>query len=879
MPIFCFLIVIFVIALGITNQIVSVIEKENIRLLQEKHTFGIKKIIDRAITEITTSQMLKYDVPMFMEIKQKDVIEDIKTYWQKNNLEGAIVVNTNGSPDIIFSSLKNVSYDLIKSHNDKEYTLINKKFFLITIKFPLWDWSIYTVSDSITFSETIKYINYIIPINFVGAFLSLLVLWFVFNRNVARPLKEIKEAVKKEETIKKTNINEMDVLVNTINKSFNDLRTKNQHTKILHDTVIELQKYNTTYQIMEYTATIGRDIFDVDTCVLVTIDKDNKITNLILKSGYITERESANIVSSLNKDMPFHTKPVIINSKDDIAQLIEDQQILDKTFNLSAFPYKLKSNDCTLIFYFLNKNDGFTDYDVALMNIFTSDVTLILETAQNIAKLKRFQKVIDSSFDSIIITNSNGEITYVNPTFELTTGYKMDEVIGKNPSILKSNYHKQAFYNELWQKLKSGQVWKGEFINKKKTGELFNESAVIFPIYFEDEVNYVAIKRDITHEKKLYEQLIRSQKMEAIGTLAGGIAHDFNNILTAILGYSELILNSINPNDKFFKPTKIINESAKKAGELTKKILTITRKEKLEAQAVQINDIIKDVIDLISHSIPKSIEIVSHLSGDIPITYADPTQIHQVILNLSVNARDAMPEGGTLTISTALVGSSNGSAIDLADLKDEFIKITVSDTGIGMDADIQQKVFDPFFTTKDKGKGSGLGLFIVHSIITNHNGYINLYSEPNKGTRFNIYLPINKASQQSSDENNSILKGTGTLLLIDDEEDVRSVCKDILNSFGFDVITAIDGKEGIQKYIEHRDKIRAVILDMIMPRMGGNEVFQTLKEINPSVKVIISSGFSQEGYAGIDKLIKDGALGFIQKPFTLQTIKNILKQI
>lgn len=405
---------------------------------------------------------------------------------------------------------------------------------------------------------------------------------------------------------------------------------------------------------------------------------------------------------------------------------------------------------------------------------------------------------------------------------------------------------------------------------------------MIVPIYFENEIYFAAIKRDITNEKKLYEQLLRSQKMEAIGTLAGGIAHDFNNILTAILGYSEIMLAMIKEKDPFFKYVNIINNAAQKGADLAKKILMVTRKEKMETKPVNINEIINNSMELLERSIPKNIEILLNLKDGIPNIMADPSQIQQVIMNLAVNARDAMPDGGRLIIETSVVGAENGAANGIPSDKGEFIKLSVSDTGTGMDREIQRKIFEPFFTTKEKGKGTGLGLYMVHSIISNHGGYINLYSEPGRGTRFNIYLPITKSGVPEVSKQDIDMKGTETILIIDDEADIRQLCVDMLESLGYKVITAESGSEGINIFRAMKDKISVVILDMIMPKMGGSEVFQTIKTINPDAKVILCSGYNHEGFAGIDKLLKSGAAGFVQKPFTrhsiVQTIKKALSE-
>ena len=384
---------------------------------------------------------------------------------------------------------------------------------------------------------------------------------------------------------------------------------------------------------------------------------------------------------------------------------------------------------------------------------------------------------------------------------------------------------------------------------------------------------------DITEKKRLEERLMRSQKLEAVGTLAAGMAHDFNNLLTAILGYSGILLKMVKEGDPFYKPTSVIHDAAKRGAELGRKILTVTRKEKMATKPVNINDIIMHSMDLLQRSLPKDIEIVMKLKDALPMTNADPSQVQQVIINLAVNARDAMPDGGKLIIETAVVGSANGVGDHAHTYGSGYIKLSVSDTGAGIDSETQTKIFDPFFTTKEVGKGTGLGLYIVHSIVNNHGGYINLYSEPQKGTRFSIYLPIAKGTSAEAAHEIVDMRGTGTILVIDDEPDVRELCKDVLAPLGYTVLLAENAGAGINLYREKQNEICLVILDMIMPKMGGTEVFHALRTINRNVKILLYSGYGHTNFAGIDELLRRGANGFIQKPFSGQDIGIAIKNV
>lgn len=383
---------------------------------------------------------------------------------------------------------------------------------------------------------------------------------------------------------------------------------------------------------------------------------------------------------------------------------------------------------------------------------------------------------------------------------------------------------------------------------------------------------------DVTEKKRMEERLLRSQKLEAMGTLAGGIAHDFNNLLTAIMGYSEIICDSVSKEDPLYRQAGIIHSAAEKGAELSRRLLALMRKEETALKLVDMNEVIRSSLDLLERSIPKTIEIAINLVPDLPKIMADPSQMQQMIINLAVNARDAMAGEGKLTIETTVDGVDGAITDENLSTSSLFVNVSVSDTGMGMDKDTQSKIFDPFFTTKETGEGTGLGLYMVHSIVTHHGGYINLYSEPGKGARFSIYLPVAFISENDISEEPAQLSGSGTILVIDDESYVRELCKDMLPSLGYEVLFAENGTEGISIFGQQQNRISLVILDMIMPKMSGDKVFQALKTMRPDVKVLLCSGFSSDGFAGIDRLLKDGAKGFIQKPFSRRKMALSIKK-
>jgi signal transduction histidine kinase/ActR/RegA family two-component response regulator len=382
---------------------------------------------------------------------------------------------------------------------------------------------------------------------------------------------------------------------------------------------------------------------------------------------------------------------------------------------------------------------------------------------------------------------------------------------------------------------------------------------------------------DITERMHFQERLIRAQKLEAVGTLAGGMAHDFNNLLTAILGYSEIILSQTKEGDPFHRPVSIIYEAATRGAEFGRKILSMTSRQRLELTPVDLNEVVKNSVELLRRSMPRDIDIVTSLYDGLPMATADSSQMQQVIINLAANASDAMPTGGKLTIETAPAPSAEGIAG--APEGTGSIRLSVSDTGRGIDKETQAKIFDPFFTTKEVGKGTGLGLYIVHSIVQNHGGYINVYSESGRGTRFNVYLPVTKVAVAEASREQTDLTGSGTILVIDDEPRVRELCKDILERLGYSVLLADGGISGINLFRERRGDIAVVVLDMIMPGMGGTEVFRSIRTIDPDAKILLYSGYTHESFAGINELLKEGAAGFIQKPFSSRDIGLAINKV
>ncbi len=385
----------------------------------------------------------------------------------------------------------------------------------------------------------------------------------------------------------------------------------------------------------------------------------------------------------------------------------------------------------------------------------------------------------------------------------------------------------------------------------------------------------------VREQKKLEKQLRHFEKMEAIGQLAGGVAHDFNNQLGAILGYAELLRDHLKDNERLRRYADTIVQSAKHSADLTRQLLAFSRQGKYRSEPVDIHQTIKQVVSLLERSIDKRITIKKILTAKQAVTSGDPTQLENAFLNIAINARDAMPTGGALAFTTETAAIEAGSAHErlLGLVPGRYLQVSISDTGIGMDAETQKHIFEPFFTTKGIGEGAGMGLAGAYGTFKNHQGAVGVYSEPGRGSIFKVYLPLSEAAGKKIDLSAAIpaIKGTGHVLIADDEEVMRSAAADILLSLGYEVTCRNDGTEAMEYYRKAWRHIDLVILDLIMPGLNGCDTFHAMKEVNPQVKAIISSGYGLDD--DIQKTLEDGAAAFVQKPFRLAELSQAVAKV
>ena len=508
--------------------------------------------------------------------------------------------------------------------------------------------------------------------------------------------------------------------------------------------------------------------------------------------------------------------------------------------------------------------------------IILRDVT---EELKNAASQRRLVTAIEQANESVMITDHNGVIEYVNPFFTAVTGYSSEEVLGNNPRILKSGKHDPRFYKELWKTITHGHVWQGRFINCRKDGALFTEMATISPVRDVTGriTHFVAVKSDISHEVALEGKLRQAQKMESIGTLAGGIAHDFNNILGAILGFTDMALLRSEMDSELHDSLLHIRKGGKRAADLVQQILTFSRQSSMEKKPIKAAPLIRESLGLLRASLPSTIVIKKELQAEDVMILADATQLQQVVLNICTNAFQAMQElGGELTIRLEEVPfAENAHHATLP--TDRLLRLSVEDTGPGMEPDVVNRIFDPFFTTKEPGKGTGMGLSVVHGILRDLGGEIRVDSTPGKGTIFTVFLPIVEPEEDGEEQQHLPLPlGTEHILVVDDEKDVLTITKMMLTHQGYEVTTAENPVKALEEIRTGRAEYDLVLTDQTMPQLTGLEFVREVHALRPELPVVICTGYSDK--VNEESVKNVGAAGLMMKPVELRDLAVLIRK-
>ena len=558
-------------------------------------------------------------------------------------------------------------------------------------------------------------------------------------------------------------------------------------------------------------------------------------------------------------------RAIRLGAWDYVTKPVRDMAILVHTINKAAERARL-----------LRENREYREHLEEQVKARSSELVAANELLrQSEKKVDKLILAMEQVQEEIMITTLDGTIEYVNQGFVRGTGYERDEAIGQKPSILKSGKHPDRFYKDMWDTILDGRVWSGRIINKRKDGGVVQEETVISPLVDSagEPFGFCAVKRDITEKIKTEEKLRQTQKLEAIGTLAGGIAHDFNNVLTIILGLTQVALRKMATDYLPEGELRRVEDACFRAQELVGQILTFSRKSTPEMKGMDLLEALREALRLIHATAPRHIEIILETDLESTPIRGNATYMHQVLINLLTNAVQAIPEdrGGRITLR---LDEKKDASADI-----QFV-LEVRDTGVGMDAETLERVFEPFFTTKEQGKGTGLGLAVVHGIIVEHGGRISVESQPGEGTVFTIRLPKYRtaAPMVSSDYETPIdLPGQGHVLLVDDQPDVLYAGAEMLRALGFDVTEIVDSRVALEVVETDLKVFDLVIVDRDMPGFSGLDVARRVLEHDPKKPVIIATGYASQEY-----IVEAAALGIrrvIDKPFRIKAIQGILAEV
>jgi PAS domain S-box-containing protein len=677
-------------------------------------------------------------------------------------------------------------------------------------------------------------------------------------------------------------------------KAEEEIRRRNRELTLLNRVIAASAASLEPESILERTCRELAQAFDVTQAVAALLSEE-RISARVVAEYRAVDRDSAIGHTIPVADNPWlrymlvHKTPLAIDDAQNDPRLSPIHDLMRQRQVVSVLLLPLTMGDEVI---------GSLSLEAAEKRLFSAEeISLAWSVADQLAgalararldkERRQLSAVIDQTAEVVIITDTEGAILYINPAFERITGYIRAEVLGQTPRLLKSDKQGAGFYEEMWATISAGRVWHGRLVNKNKAGTFYTVDATITPVRDESGhiVNYVGVQRDVTQELQLEEEYRQAQRLEAVGRLAGGIAHDFNNLLTALVGYTQLLLEGTSPEDANYQDLSQIQETTDRAATLVRQLLTFSRREPTKPVVLNLNDVITDLLKLLDRIIGEDVQVIARLASDLPQIRADPGQMEQVLMNLAVNARDAMPDGGQLLIETASVDFEEGDGDSYIDMvPGTYVFLTISDSGVGMSQDVLRHIFEPFFTTKPEGEGTGLGLAMVYGIVKQHSGRIHAESESGGGTTFRIYIPAYYPEpgleQETPAEERTPqigpLTGSERLLVVEDEAPVRELVHRALEGFGYDVLVAANAKEATDLFRTHQSEIAMLISDVVMPDMPGPALYRSLAAEVPCLKVLFLSGYSTEIVQGRG-LLQD--VPFLQKPFTLTELARAVRQV
>ncbi len=605
------------------------------------------------------------------------------------------------------------------------------------------------------------------------------------------------------------------------------------------------------------------------TCGLVISGKTNPANPLFTKGGSSWTNDSFPLL-----DLPFAQDPRLHPRNNCIHQGYA---------SVALIPVRTTDRIVGLIQLNDKRKDRFTLETIEILEGIAAHIGSALMRKQAERELRRLSTAIEQSPETMMITDTEGTIQYVNPAFQTITGYTCEEAIGQNPRILKSGQHDADVYTAMWKTLLDGQVWEGRLINKRKDDSLYTEDVSIAPVKDPNGTitNYVAVKRDITAELEREDMLRQAQKMESVGRLAGGVAHDFNNMLTIILGQAQLLAMKLAADAPHRHNVAEIVQAAQRSANLTRQLLAFARKETIAPVPLDLNGAVGDLLKMLRRLIGEDIDLSWQPGAKLWRVKMDPGQLDQLLVNLCVNARDAIDGVGKVTIETENVSIDEEYCRSHVEAKPgHYVMLTVSDDGCGMDAETMSQVFEPFFTTKPTGEGTGLGLATVYGIIKQNMGFVNVCSELEKGTTFRLYLPRLAGKESRHDPRQSpqpCPHGNETVLLVEDEPAVREIAQAFLEECGYRVLEADCPATALDVAAANPETIDLLLTDVVMPGMNGRDLAERLTAGRPSLRVLYMSGYTASTI--VHRGVLDQGVQFISKPFTLEELARKVREV
>ena len=619
--------------------------------------------------------------------------------------------------------------------------------------------------------------------------------------------------------------------------------------------------------------------FDTAAVIMLVVDREGQIVKINAKGSEILGYPGKELIGKpwIETAVPIEERAFVfaafkesIDKKEDVPEYFENNVLCKDGSQLTVEWFnRISYNDQGKVQFIISAGVDVTDRKKVERNLERSREEL--------------QTLIENMEEGVYRVDNDGAVIFINKRGAEICGYDSpEEMHGKNAKELGLEFSpsRRQMYKAIDAK-NSLRNFHSTLINAR--GEKYHviENVVKIKDAYGNTIGIEGTMLDITEQKNLETQLLQSQKMEAIGRLAGGVAHDFNNLLTVIQGYGDMALSKIDEDNPLYKNLKQIQDSGKKAEALTNQLLTFSRKQVIQPEDINLNTLIDDLHEMLHRIIGEDVALNIQCTAELPFVRADANQLEQVLMNLSVNARDAMPDGGTLTIETDNITVDKHLPMDRFYLKEgSYLVLAVSDTGTGIEKDMLQYIYEPFFTTKEKGKGTGLGLATVYAIIKQNGGHINVYSERDEGTVFKIYLPVIETQRvtvkPSEEVSAQAIQGTETLLIVEDEESVLDYISESLAEYGYKIMGAIDPVEAINIYRNRKSRIDMVISDVIMPQMSGPEMVRKLRVDEPDLKILFMSGYTESmiGKHGV----LDQELHYIQKPFGQNEIAQKIRE-